>query len=372
MHQETSQPGRRARLLTLGLWGGLSLSLTAAGWLVLGACGIAGPDGRPLLAFCSNADALPDRRSELATVLAQERVLEDRLDQLRLALAAAPHCPVAEARPSPPRSPVPERDQGTPVDVAEAPEVTEAIPEIDQGEPPNGTSVDDPAAIDPPVAEDIDPTVEELATPPEIDADPTPEIPTPPEPPIPPEVDQGLEGQDPANTDSETRPPEANAQQPDPEQADQDPNTPPTPPDIPTPPLGEEEDIPDEVLDNRDIADLEGCWSLASRYSIRSRETGQNFATQDWEMCFGADGSGSQTLVFENGLRCEGRVHAQFDEAGNLSVIDLGNVPCEGGRGIDQRITRCERRPDGNVDCTTRHTTPPEFPVPVRFERQSS
>ena len=89
-------------------------------------------------------------------------------------------------------------------------------------------------------------------------------------------------------------------------------------------------------------------------------------------MCFGADGVGTQSLTFENGLRCEGGVHAQFDEDGDLSIIDLGNVPCEGGRGIDQRVTRCERGPGGSVACTIQHTTPPEFPVPVRFERESA
>lgn len=178
--------------------------------------------------------------------------------------------------------------------------------------------------------------------------DPDAQPPTPPAVPEPPPLEDRPEGQpdEGPDTDRDTGPD----------------RTPPLPPEQP--------DLPEEVLEEGDIAQLQGCWSLVSPYSIRSRETGETYGTREWEMCFGPDGTGIQTLTFENGVTCEGSVHAQFNESGNLEVIDLGNVPCEGGRGIDQRITRCERR-DGRVDCTTRHTTPPEFPVPVRFERRT-
>ncbi|NBC31426.1 MAG: hypothetical protein GVY13_01995 [Alphaproteobacteria bacterium] len=394
-----SSPPRRSRLLTLGLWAGLGLALALIGWLALGACGLGGPGGRPWLAFCPDPAAAADRRAELEAALARERLLEAHLDRLRLALAAAPHCPGPDEAPpqreaGPPREggavpgrPGPGAADGPPVDVAEAPE--EDGPAIDPDAEAVAPDTGPEAVPEPPLPE----------TPPRPDAEveaedgrPEPEGPETPEgaePPLPPETPETPEVPD---TDSQPPTPPAVPEPPpledrpdgqrdegpdtDPDtDPDSDPDTDPdsdrdTGPDT-TPPLPPEQpDLPEEVLEEGDIAQLQGCWSLVSPYSIRSRETGETYGTRDWEMCFGPDGSGTQTLTFENGLTCEGPVHAQFDETGNLEVIDLGNVPCEGGRGIDQRITRCERQ-DGRVDCTTRHMTPPEFPVPVRFERRS-
>lgn len=373
-HPELSPPPRRTRLLTVGLWVGLGLVLAAAFWLALGACGLGGPGGRPWLAFCPDPAVEADRRAALNAAQMRERLLEAHLDRLRLALAAAPPCPgiadqqppAREAGPSRPVVPVPGEPGDAlnpPAEISEIP-VEEAPAIIDQdtvepGSEPGtepGTEPEAPVPEPPPVAEAES---EDERTDPEALETETPEGTEPPLPPQITETDPEI-GEPPPAVPEPPLPEERPADDPD---AAQD-RTPPLPPERPDPP-----DLPEEVLEEGDIAQLEGCWSLASPYTIRSRETGETYGTRDWEMCFGPDGSGTQTLTFENGLTCEGRVHAQFDENGNLEVIDLGNVPCEGGRGIDQRVTRCERQ-DGSVDCTTRHTTPPHFPVPVRFEQQ--
>jgi hypothetical protein len=142
-------------------------------------------------------------------------------------------------------------------------------------------------------------------------------------------------------------------------------------PDSPAEPPREDADLPidEEGFEEQDIAALEGCWNLASGYRITNPATGETAGTESWQMCFDADGRGTQSLVFENGVRCEGPVQAQFEPDGSLRIIDLGNVPCENGLSIVQRVIECGRQPDGSVDCTTRHLTPPAFPAPVRFER---
>ena len=129
-------------------------------------------------------------------------------------------------------------------------------------------------------------------------------------------------------------------------------------------------EIPEEDWEERDVSFLEGCWTLITNYSITRTDTGQVFDTQDWEMCFDGSGLGDQRLSFDDGnLNCTGTVRARFGPDGTLTLVDRGNVPCDNGSAIDQRILTCERMPDGTADCNTRHTTPPFYPVPVRFQR---
>ncbi|NBC34926.1 MAG: hypothetical protein GVY13_19825, partial [Alphaproteobacteria bacterium] len=85
--------------LRLGLWGGLAVLLGLAGWLMLSACGLSWPGGgQPWLSFCAEPQAADPRGSVLEAERARQRLLEERLDRLRLALVAAPACP----RPQPP------------------------------------------------------------------------------------------------------------------------------------------------------------------------------------------------------------------------------------------------------------------------------
>ena len=147
-----------------------------------------------------------------------------------------------------------------------------------------------------------------------------------------------------------------------------------TPPDPAVRPEGanaeSEEEIPQEDWEDRDVSFLEGCWTLITNYSITRTDTGQVFDTQDWEMCFDGSGLGRQRLSFDDGnMTCSGMVRAQFGPDDTLTLIDRGNVPCDNGSAIDQRILTCERLPDGTADCDTQHTSPPFYPVPVRFQR---
>ena len=139
------------------------------------------------------------------------------------------------------------------------------------------------------------------------------------------------------------------------------------PPDI-EPPEVEPPEIPEEEWEEQDVSFLEGCWNLITDYRITRTDTGEVFDTDAWEMCFDGTGTGNQSLTFGD-LSCEGGVRAQFSPDGALTLIDRGNIPCDNGSAIDQRIMECERLDDGTAQCETRHTTPPFYPVPVGFQR---
>ena len=317
-------------------WLALVPLLLLLGWLALRACALNWPSGAPLLPFCpAGAAADPN-----AALLERERVrgltLEARLEQLQMVLADTPPCPGGPTNQPPgeiarlpdgPAAVVP----GGPVAIG---------PGVADPAPPLGP---EPAAVSPPLPEQIPGQTEAAdVAPPE-----TPDVPGPPDTPPLPDLaaDRPEDG---------TEPPDSTVERPD---------------ETPLPPDGADLPIDESGFDDRDLAALEGCWNLASDYRITNPDTGEVAATDAWQMCFDDQGRGTQTLDFENGTRCEGRVQAQFEPDGSLRVIDLGNVPCDNGLAIVQRVIDCSRQADGSVDCTTSHVTPPAFPVPVRFQR---
>jgi hypothetical protein len=118
------------------------------------------------------------------------------------------------------------------------------------------------------------------------------------------------------------------------------------------PPRAEPEGIDAERWEDRDVGLLEGCWTLDSDMSIRDVSTQRASPVRSWRMCFDADGTGSQELVFENGVICEGPVGARFAESGALTLDDMQNVECDSGFAIFRRVSDC--RLDGQqAACTS-------------------
>lgn len=143
------------------LWLGLIVMLAAISAIVLGGCGIAWPNGRPILSYCpARAEPAPD---PALSVLAVERArgdgLQQRLDRLRLALVAAPECPAPEP----------------PEQVAQRPE---PVPEPEPPPQPEPEPV-----LEPEPAPEPEPEPEPPIAPPSPERRPTP----PPPPPPPPE-----------------------------------------------------------------------------------------------------------------------------------------------------------------------------------------
>ena len=326
---QTAQPSPRHRFPLLGTvaWVALAGSLGGVGALALGACGLSWPgNGQPIVLFCPEpAQAAPAPSTALLAEQSRARTLQQELDRLTLALLDAPDCVVQDEPEL--LAEVPIDEPPVPVDLIELAELPAVIDDIDIIE----DLIEDP--VDLPIEE------ADLA----LDEPPIPDPPAVPEPPVEPA-----------------------------------PNIPDMP-DVADAPDADDVDIaaadadremPTEDWNERDVSFLEGCWSLATDYSITRTDTGEVFNTQAWEMCFDRSGFGTQELSFDNGgLTCSGGVRAQFGQDGTLTVIDRGNVPCSNGSAIDQRIIACERMADGTVNCNTRHTTPPAHPMPVSFRR---
>lgn len=138
------------------LWLALPLLLVGVGWVVLEACGVASPaSGRPLLTFCPEPETRDPRLAVLDDEQERERVLRDEWQRLRLAMMAAPDCPVPQVEAPPP---VP------PATVAEAPPT--------------------PDPVTPPPPPEVPLPQQRPAPPPE----PEPVAELPPPPPVPEEI----------------------------------------------------------------------------------------------------------------------------------------------------------------------------------------
>ena len=128
-------------------------------------------------------------------------------------------------------------------------------------------------------------------------------------------------------------------------------------PACPPPPLPEPEPEPDpdrldaERWQEQDTSLLEGCWSLASQYTIRNQSTGVVSSVDTWEMCFDTEGRGRQHLVFEGGAVCSGALTAAFREDGQLEINDEANVQCSDNSYIYRRIMTCGLEPNGEAGC---------------------
>ncbi len=129
---------------------------------------------------------------------------------------------------------------------------------------------------------------------------------------------------------------------------------PPPPPPPPPEPEPDPEKLDAERWEEQDTALLEGCWSLDSDYRLSDRETGTVTQVDEWEMCFDAEGQGSQRLVKTDGAECTAEVTAAFVEDGRLQVSDRSDVDCDDGSYIYQRIITCELEPNGEADCRAR------------------
>ena len=128
------------------------------------------------------------------------------------------------------------------------------------------------------------------------------------------------------------------------------------PPPHPPPPEPEPEPEPQSGMDaeqweEQDIQMLEGCWALDSDYQVQDVDTGAISTVASWNMCFDADGVGSQTLRFDDGTTCRSGTTARFNSAGQLAISDDSDVHCSDRSYIYQRVMTCDLQPDGTASC---------------------
>lgn len=112
----------------------------------------------------------------------------------------------------------------------------------------------------------------------------------------------------------------------------------------------EEEQTMEEVIEEGDEEALSGCWDLSSDYTIRDHETGDPYPVDSWEICFDESGQGRQRLRYENGVQCEGPVRAAVS-GGQVTISDVGDLPCDNNSRIFERVTTCRIASDGSTQC---------------------
>ena len=91
-----------AQPLAALLWLALAVLVAAVLWIVLAACGLAWPDGRPMLAFCPADVAAREVDPALAAEQERQRALQGSVRDLEIALLARPYCAAQEPQPQPP------------------------------------------------------------------------------------------------------------------------------------------------------------------------------------------------------------------------------------------------------------------------------
>lgn len=102
----------------------------------------------------------------------------------------------------------------------------------------------------------------------------------------------------------------------------------------------------------RDLSMLRGCWALESSYRTRNVDTGEIVSYPRWQMCFDAEGNGTQLMEGSDGSTCEGPVTARFD-TGGLALVEPGDLPCSDGGAIHRRDILCAPAPEGRAMCDT-------------------
>ncbi len=127
----------------------------------------------------------------------------------------------------------------------------------------------------------------------------------------------------------------------------------PLPPPPPEPPPDPDR-LDAEKWEESDITLLDGCWSLASDYTLQNVDTGVMVDVDFWEMCFDSHGQGNQELVFSDGVTCSEPVTARFLEDGRLSIEDDGDVDCSDEFYIYRRIMTCHLEAGGEAACRSR------------------
>ena len=104
----------------------------------------------------------------------------------------------------------------------------------------------------------------------------------------------------------------------------------------------------------KDLSVLEGCWSLASDFSVEDIVTHEVTEVASLEMCFDENGNGETHMVMTGGVECEGEVLATYLESGMLQINDTDDIHCTDGSYILRGTAECELEPNGEAACTGR------------------
>jgi hypothetical protein len=108
--------------------------------------------------------------------------------------------------------------------------------------------------------------------------------------------------------------------------------------------------LPQDRWNRHDLSLLEGCWSRITNMTIEETATGAKLPVSSWRICFDAHGSGTQTIVLQDGTRCAGPLRATF--ADDQMVTDAARAACHGRISYFVRSRQeCVRTSDEEAEC---------------------
>ena len=138
----------------------------------------------------------------------------------------------------------------------------------------------------------------------------------------------------------------------------------------PPPPPAPRGDLPRDRWDNHDLGMLEGCWNNYTHMTLMETLTRRIKSVKSWVFCFDGHGHGHQTILLDNGERCENDLTASFDRNNALRMLDAGTCPLPSGPLVKGQLT-CRRESDTEAACVRRDLEGPARGVdqPGRFRR---
>lgn len=124
-------------------------------------------------------------------------------------------------------------------------------------------------------------------------------------------------------------------------------------------------------FDEGDVSVLNGCWQLQQSLRFTHRDTGAETNFNQWQMCFDAQGNGSQIMRSTDGrVVCEGDVPGDFNGSGSLIITEPGNLQCSDGTFIYRRDITCDIDENGFLACQARQPEVNSNNEPFRMQRE--
>jgi hypothetical protein len=121
---------------------------------------------------------------------------------------------------------------------------------------------------------------------------------------------------------------------------------------LPAPAPPSRADLPQDRWEQHDLSMLDGCWSLYTTITVSRGDGSPESVIRSWRQCFDGHGAGHQTVVLEDGRRCEGVLTAAFDQEAILRVSEPS--ACQGTLQLTRSERLCRRLGDAEAECDGR------------------
>jgi hypothetical protein len=118
-------------------------------------------------------------------------------------------------------------------------------------------------------------------------------------------------------------------------------------------------DLPQENWNRHDLAMLEGCWRNITHLETHDASTGALRDVRQWQLCFDRSGNGRQTLVWTDGVTCQGPMRATFSDDSHLVLTDSARCTAASRRFLYGGRFECERISDSEATCIRIETEGP-------------